>query len=294
MLRYKYAQNSSNLELPFHIHGIMSDTASVSIGINGVLVGEYKPNMFSTPQTKLFTRNFVPEATLLQLLIVGSRQQYDAKENQSFFNQDSAVFVRLANGLRLYRDPDTQLYSWEENKRSKFYFNPHYFDSEFLWNLRVGYVPSGVSLTYQWPLDYEQQLFMPSTLTIDDSNSWSGSKDIVDIEPLVNDYFSVDNQGQVVNLHLDGIIELQTLKSGDLLEISNGSEVLSLDVKLDEETQFMYQDPVVTCRPVVHQDIKTINPNGTVHYAKGLGRHTQELITLTLYGKQVQFTVRRL
>ena len=272
----------------------MSDTASVTIGINGVEVGEFKPNMFSTPQVHHFTRNFVPESTLLELLIVGSRQEYEAKENNSFYNQDSAVYVRLENGKTLYKDPDTGKYSWDEFNRSKFYFNPYYFDSEFLWNLRLGYVPFGSSLTYQWPLNYEQTLFSPSTVVIDDNNSWPGSIEVPDIDPLINDYFAVNQTGEVVNLHLDSIIDLKTLKSGDLLEISNGRELLSIDVKLDEEAQFIYEDPVVTCRPLLHSDIKTINPNGVVHYSKGIGRNTQELITLTLYDKQIQFTGRRL
>jgi len=294
MLRYKYTQNSQDLKLPFHIHGIMSDTASIGVNINGLHVGDFKPNMFNKPDKYLFTRHFIPEATLLQLLIVGSRQTYSAKDNNSFFNQDSAVFVKLEDGRTLYKNPDNGLYSWHETKRSKFYFNPHYFDSEYLWNLRLGYVPTSINLTYQWPINYEQELFVPTTVNISNSSSWPGESEILDIPPLVNSYFTTNDTGKLVNLNLNAIIDLKTLKSGDLLEITNGREILRIDVKLDEETQFNYRDPVVTCRPVLHADIETINPNGVVHYAKGMRRKTQELITLTIYDKQVQFTGRRL
>ncbi len=294
MLKYKYTTNDTDLTLPYHIHGISSDTSSVGISINGNSIGNHKPNMFEAPDKYYFTRYFLPQEKLLQLLIVGSRQTYDAKENKSIFNQDSAVFIKLENGNCLYQDPITGKYSWDPIKRSKFYFNPHYFDSEYLWNLRLGYVPTGIKLTYQWPKNYEQLLFIPSTVTLGNSVGWAGAKDVPDIDPLVIDPFIVYDSGETVDINLNAIIDLKELKSGDLLEFTNGNETISLVVNIDEETLFNYQDPVIITRPILHADIETINPNGIVHYAKGMRQNTQELINLTLYGKQIQFTGRRL
>ena len=293
MLKYKYAQNPNDLTLPYHIHGIASDTASVQVYINGNLYGNFKPNMFDKPDKYLFTRHFVPEETIVQLFIVGSRQDYGAKDNASIFNQDTAVTIMLENGLTLFKDQETGRYSWDDTRRSRFYANPHYFDSEFLWNLTIGYAPTKTTLSYQWPLNYEQELFLPSVITVSDSNYWSGTRDVPDIEPMVNDPYDIYDHGEIVNLNLDAIIDLKTLKQGDHIEISNGSEKISFDVRLNEETQFIYENLVETCHPIVHQDILTVNPNGKVHYAKGLGRRQQELVTLTLYDKQIQFTIRR-
>jgi len=293
MLRFKYTTNSSRLDLPYHIYGITSDTESVEIKVNGNSIGFYKPNMTLESSTYNFSKFFWPEEKLLQLLITGSRQEYSPKENEIYFNKNTITFVKLENGLYLYRHEDRVNYSWEENKRSRFYFNPKYFNSEYLWKLRTGYVPTKENLTYQWPKGYEQELFLPTTVIFQDSNYWYDKKSFSDVEPLKNDYFSLPEQGPEIILNLTHIIELD-LKNGDSLEISNGKDTINTTVNISEETSFNNLDFYETDRPLIHVEFNSINPNKLIHYSQGLLKGSKELIQLNLYGSDVQFNIRRI
>lgn len=290
MLTYTHLFNISDMSLPYHLHKIESDTTSVSVNLNGKLLGYYKPNKGTTYQ---FTKYLDLDNNIFDLLISGSLQTYSVKIDKTLFNDLTVTYIRLDDGRFLYKDNETNLYSWSTTLRSRFYFNPYYFDSKFLWELRMNYVPTGIQVTNQWPPNLERDIFLNTVVSFDNSFGWTGEQSITEVSPMTIDFFNNDVTGYTVPFELSEIIELPDLYDGDVLTISNGKENINVTVSNCIPTQFTYDSYTETDRPIVHVPIQITNPNELVHYAKGLEREIEEVINLNLYNNDIQFTIKR-
>lgn len=290
MLEYKHLFNTSDLTLPYHLHKIKSDTTSVSINLNGKLLGYYKPNAGTKYN---FTKYLDLEDEVFDLLIAGSLQDYGVKINKSLFNDNTVTYIRLEDGRFLYLDNESGLYSWSTQYRSRFFYNPYYFDSKFLWESRLGYMPTGVQVTNQWPANIEQNLFLTTVKVFDNTFGWVGEQSITPVEPMTIDFFNNDTTGYSEDFGLSDLIKLPDLYDGDTLTISNGKENITITVSNCIPTQFTYASYTETERPIVHVPIQLVNPNELVHYAKGLEREVEEVINLSLYDNDIQFTIKR-
>lgn len=288
MLSYNHVFNN-NVDYPYHIHSIASDSTSVSINLNHVFLGYFKPTAGST---YVFQKYYSIDS-IFDLLVVGSRQSYDRKKEASYFKESTARYIRNTANKYLVRDLITNKYYWSSSERSRFFFNPEYFSSEVLWNLTVGYVPSGWVTIDLWNEQTAKDLFLTQTYVT--TNDWVGQQEIADVDPITVDYFGNSLTGEVLNISVDYFItELQDLKNGDLIEINNGNESITVVVQNSETTIANYNRNTKTYRPLVHVPIDFINPNIKYLYTTSLNVGESKNISLTLHGLDINFYIKRI
>jgi hypothetical protein len=291
MLKYNHVFNTTDTTKPFHIHQIQSDTSYVEVAINDRYIGKFKPNYNASTGIGFTKRVNITDDLIFNLLLSGSLASYDPKTESAIFSDEGIVYINNTDGEFLSRNQETGKYFWSADQRSRFFFNPYYFDSEYLWKLKFGTMPTGVNCSCQWP-DLEQSLFLGLTYTTD--RTWPGEEVIQPIEPLSIDYYARDEGIFTRYLYLDYILDLPHVLDGDVIKISNGNDLLEVEVKNSGEPLFIYENSTVTDRPMVHVPIRCINPNELVHYTKGLEPATQEVISLTLNNKSIQFKIKRI
>lgn len=282
MLKYRHIFNE-NLNYPFHIHYLESDTTSIAISLNQVHIGYFKP----TKGTKYTFTKYYNIPSTFELLVVGSRQTYDRATNKTYFKDSAAKYIKNNNDDFLCLDHDTSKYYWSSTERSKFYFNPEYFSSKALWIWLIGYIPTGIAT-----LDlFESSLFTDQIYLTD--QVWGGQKDIVDVDPVTIDYFDNSVIGSTVSLSVDNFItELQDLKDNDIIKFDTGLETLEVTVK-NIYTKATYASSTTTTRPITHVPINIINPNKECLYSKAQSIGDSETINLTLYNNDIQFDIAR-
>ena len=287
MLSYDHVFNT-DVDQPFHIHAIASSSTSVAINLNGVFVGYFKPNLGSTYTFIKYTAAF----SILDLMVVGTRQEYDKATSKSFFKDSVVKYIQNSFGDFLVRDNELNTYSWSSTARTRFFFNPEYFNSKVLWNYIVGYVPTGKIVTKVWS-DYEALTLFTNQIYITDE-TWTGDKAIPDVEPLAFLPFSNETMGIARDIVVDSFIEeLQGLKDGDIITIDNGTETIEVTVE-NCYTNALYNPATETTRPLVHVPIDIINPNKKYLYTKGLDVGDEETINLELHGNNIQFNIKRI
>jgi len=283
MLVYEHIFNE-NLDYPFHVHIISSSSTSISISLNKLFIGQFKSTAGST---YTFTK-YYQTPNIFDLIVVGSRQNYTNKINDAYFKESTSRYVKNTAGLYLNIDPDTKLYFWNANSRTKFYFNPEYFSSKFLWELTIGYIPTGKIV-----LDLFSDTTLFSNKVYETTENWPGSKAIADVNPITIDYYSTSTTGIAKNYSVDYFInELQDLKNGDIIDITNGIDSLSITVS-NIYTKAIYQQTNTTTRPIIHVPIDIINPNKKYVYSKDLVIGTNETTNLVLHNNIIQFTIER-
>lgn len=293
MLKYNHAFNTTDLTQPFHVHQISSDTKEVKIHINSKLIGAFRPNGLALSDTngQVYTRYLdLKDEDIFNLVVSGSRATYGTKIEESIFNDRSIIYVKNNSGKMLFRDPDTDKYSWEEDKRSRFFFNPYYFDSKNLWNLKLGYVPTGIICQDQWP-DLEYSLF--TSLYYTTNLDWQGSVDIQPVEPMTVSYYNRATTGYASSFRIDRHLDIPHVVDGDHVLITNGKESLEFDVSNSGETIVSYPTVTITNRPIIHVPLQFINPNELYHFAKPLDRGTQEVIHKVINDIDIQFKIVR-
>lgn len=293
MLEYNHYFNTTDLSKPFHIHQLLSSVDRVATYINDSYIGEVRPNGWDKNTTQGYTFTKYLELTnklMFDLLVSGSAATYDRKINEAIFNDKALVYISSPSGKRLYKNPDTNKYSWSEVKRSRFFYNPYYFDSGFLWALRFGSLPTGIKCSNQWP-EIEKTIFLGSTFKY--NSEWSGEIDLPMIEPMTISYYNRDTTGYATELRIKELLDIPHVVDGDKIRFDNGKEELEVVVENSGEPIFLFNETTVMDRPIVHVPIQCSNPNKLYHYAKGLESGTQEIISLELNNKTIQFKIVR-
>jgi hypothetical protein len=287
MLKYSHAFNYTELDQPFHIHKLESDSQTVALSINNSHVGYYKPN----PGYKYSFSKFLNIENLLELVVSGTAAEYSDAVNRSIFAEDKIIYVRNPLGETLWHDLETGLYHWKTDLRSKFFFNPYFFDSRYLWIKTFGTMPSGVKCNDQWEDSTEEKLFSSKFLEVTDT--WTDGKAIDLVDPMVLEPYRYDTIGIESQFFVGAILDIPEVKNGDVLTFTTTKDTLVVEVKNCPDTNFIYAEHTVTDRPIVHVPIRVISPNELIHYAKGLPSNTTESITLNLHGTDVTFMITR-
>jgi len=235
MLSYIYIRNNSE-----HINVIGSDSNknNIAIYINGTFSKFVKPNLVRKgvtdyEYTKIFNHGF----NVLENLHSGSIASYqDDRINSLIFNKLSYIYVKNNNGDYLHRNPEVENeYEWHSTLRTKFFFNPYFWDCEHLWEKTIGYVPTAVTTTKQWPEDLAITYFSKRTLVINEG--WIGFKAINTIEPHEINRFVDNSIGTRNNYKLSHLIDLEA-SFGDEVLLTNGKQKLSFIYnKLDDVYQ---------------------------------------------------------
>ena len=288
MLKYNHVFNTTNLDQPYHVHIIDSDSTSVAVNLNNNLVGYYKPTVGSL---NTFT-SYLNIPNILDLMVVGSRQIYDAKKESTFFKVSTVRYISNHNGQFLVKNNNTGLYFWSYEERTSFFFNPEYFSSNLLWEITIGYVPTGVIVNDLWDEATANDLFLSKVYTCEEF--WIGEKQIDDVEPMAIDYFNNNTEGISKEVAVDFFIEeLQQLVNGDILSFNNGSETLEVEVK-NVYTSATYPAATETTRPIVHVPVDIVNPNKKYVYSKALAIGVSETVNIVIEGNSLQFDIARI
>ena len=280
MIYYYHVYNKTEYDKPYSIHIIDAPlaTANLAVYVNGTFIKYVAPNMLKTGTGSLsYSKHFEPAIDFLDTLHSGTVITYaDQGIDKAIFNDNTYIHVKNSEGKYLYRTPGTiDYYEWSLTNKSKFFFNPYFWDSEYLWKKTVGYVPSGINLTNQWPTDYEIAFFSKRTFTVTDT--WVGSQQLNTVEPSSIDYFLDNVSGQNVTFQLSHLIELD-LVPGDKVLLTNGVErkefiyqpVGNSIIKIDGVTMPGTLNYPSKTRPVEHLEILTINPNRKILFSKSL------------------------
>lgn len=286
MLKYTHVFNS-NVDNPYHVHIIESDTTSVAINLNGNLVGYFRP----TVGTTYTYPKYVDIPSIVDLMAVGSRQVYDNKTNAAFFKDSTVKYIKNGAGDFLVLNTISGDYYWSSTDRTRFFFNPEYFSSNILWNFTIGYTPSGKVVNDIWDDATAKDLFLSQIY--ETTETWVGEKTIADVDPIAVLPFDIGTTGVMKTLGVDTFIEeLQDLQNGDVININNGVETLDVTVA-NCTTDATYEAVNTTTRPLIHVPIDILNPNKKYVYTKALDIDTQEDIVLDLYGNTIEFSIAR-
>ena len=289
MLKYNHIFNTTNLDLPYHIHYIDSDTSSFIIRVNGISIGEFKP----TVGTKYKFEKIValPEE-IWRLLIAGTNISYNKEINSIFYAESNIKYIKDGSGNYLAINPETNGYYWTTDIKTRFYFNPYYFSSSYLWTKLIGYVPTGVYLNNIWSEDEARDTF--TQIEFLSTEIWQGERFFDTLPPVEISYFQEDQLGYSSFIEVGSFIyELQDLNNGDYITIDNGKETINFIVE-NCTTSALYEEETTTDRPIVHVPIQFINPNKEVLYAKTLESGAEETVAISLYDNDIKFTVKRL
>lgn len=287
MLKYTHVFNTI-VDYPYHIHMIESDTTSVAINLNGKLIGYFKPNTGNLYQFD----KYLTIPSILELMVVGSRQSYSTKIDNSFFKDATVKYIQDSRGWFLVKNNLTGGYFWSTTERTRFFFNPEYFSSNILWNYTIGYVPAGKVVNDVWEESAANDLFLSQVYVTDES--WGGEKIIADVDPIELLPFDNSTTGLLKTLGVDSFIdELQDLVNGDVITINNGTETVEVTVG-NITTDAIYEVTNITTRPIGHVNIDIINPNKKIVYSKALVLDVEETINLELYSNNIQFTMKRI
>ncbi len=224
MLTYNYIYDSAN-----HRTVIGSDAlqTNIAVYINGTFSKFVNPNLLRKGTGSYsYSKNFLPGFNVLENLHSGSVITYSDKRLENLiFNDLTYIRVKNSDGKYLHRDPVVNdSYEWSDTEKTKFFFNPHFWDCNYLWQKITGQIPTGVELTNQWPIDTAISYFSKRTLTV--SDSWAGWQTINTIEPSNIDYFTNNGSGTSVTYELSHLIDLGA-NTGDEVLLINGKERLS-------------------------------------------------------------------
>lgn len=224
MLTYNYIYDSAN-----HRTIIGSDAlqTNIAVYINGTFSKFVNPNLLRKGTGSYsYPKNFLHGFNVLENLHSGSIITYSDKRLENLiFNDLTYIRVKNGAGKYLHRNPTViDSYEWSDTEKTKFFFNPHFWDCNHLWQKITGQIPTGVELTNQWPIDTAISYFSKRTLTV--SDSWVGWQTINTIEPSNIDYFTNNGSGTSVTYELSHLIDLGA-NTGDEVLLINGKERLS-------------------------------------------------------------------
>ena len=224
MLSYNYVYDSAN-----HRAVVGSDAlqSNVAVYLNGTFSKFVNPNLLRKGVgTYSYPKNFLHSFNVLENLHSGTIIEYSDKRIESLiFNDLTYIYVKNGDGNYLHRNPDNiNEYEWHATLRTRFFFNPYFWDCKHLWEKTTGYVPTNVVNTQQWPTDFAISYFSKRTLTVTDT--WVGWQVINTIEPIEVDRFTNNGSGTSITYELSHLIDLGAA-DGDEVLLINGKQRLS-------------------------------------------------------------------
>ncbi len=224
MLKYNYVYDTAN-----HRVIIASDTlqSNVAIYLNGTFSKFVNPNLLRKGTgTFSYSKNFLHGFNVLENLHSGTAFTYtDTRVDSLIFNELNYIYVKNGDGNYLHRSPSVaDDYEWHATERTKFFFNPYFWDCAHLWEKTTGYIPTNVVNTDQWPNDLAITFFSKRTLTVTDT--WVGWQAINTIEPSSINRFTNNGSGTSVTYELTHNIDLGAT-DGDEVLLINGKQRLS-------------------------------------------------------------------
>ena len=224
MLTYNYVYDSGNHRTIISSNSLQ---ANIAIYINGVFTKFVAPNLLVKGTGAFsFTKKFLAQANKIELMHSGTIKNYDdIRLDRLLFSSANYIYIKNGDGNYLYRNPAVlDEYEWHATSRTKFFFNPHFWDCDYLWKTQIGYLPTSVTLTNQWPINDAITFFSKRTLTVTDT--WVGWQSINTIEPENLSYFTNHLTGTDTTYELSHLIDLGA-SSGDEVLLTNGKDRLS-------------------------------------------------------------------
>jgi len=264
MLTYSHVYNQ-DIKYPYNIACINSDSTNVAIYVNSNLQEIASPNVSYTDKI-LFTTNKkqLSDQEVLDLIYSGTLQDYTLELNRVIFGPTNKVFIkRQSDDKFLYLSPE-KILSWEETFKSRFFFNPYYFDSDYLWKKLFKQRPDNVNTTSLWNVLEEQRLFNRSEIVLNVSELPNL------VEPTNMDYFSGNSP---TSISLSHVIELKA-SIGDTIDLKTDKDTLSFTYNPTPGSRMIVPNiSGTTCtRPWIHIPLRVLDPNKEILYTKILNR----------------------
>jgi len=264
MLKYNHIYNSTILSVAHNIAAIDSDSTNIAIYINDKLQEIVSPNVGPGTSFTIYKASLT-DKEILDLIYSGSQQSYSIDIDKLIFGKGNTVYVKNTLGKYLYTDASGNT-SWSSTNKSRFFFNPYYFDSDYLWKRLFKKRPNNVITSGLWDLENEMKLFNRLTVVVDTTSLPSL------VKPKVFSYF--DQTDLTDTIEINNYIFFKA-KQGDKIKLKTDKEVL----------EFIYSPITTTARmiipningtsinrPIIHIPVKTINPNSTLLYSKILNK----------------------
>jgi len=267
MLTYTHIYNSTNSKLPYNIACIDSNSTNIAIYINNKLQEIVSPNKatlgleFTIYKQKLDTKN------ILDILYSGTIISYSNAINKVIFSDSNVVYVKSSLGKFLNLDINNIPY-WSSTTKSKFFFNPYYFDSGYLWQkiFSTGIFDSS-KVSGLWNLPDEIDLFNRRTLNV--------STEIipVKIKPFRFNYF--DHTSFTTQITIDKVLEIKA-NTGDIVSLKTDKDRIEFTYEPISASAMIVPDiDGTTCsRPWIHIPLRFIDPNSESLYTKILNKGT--------------------
>ena len=224
MLLYNYVYDGANHRVVIGSDALQNN---VAIYINGTFSKFVNPNLLRKGVGAFsYSKNFLHNFNVLENLHSGTIIEYsDQRLDSLIFNELTYIHVKNGDGNYLHRNPANENeYEWHANDKTKFFFNPYFWDCRHLWEKITGYVPTNVTNTNQWPNDLAIAYFSKRTLTITDT--WVGWQTINTIDPITIDRFTNQGSGTSITYELSHLIDLGAT-DGDEILLINGKQRLS-------------------------------------------------------------------
>ena len=278
MLRYNHIYNSTMFSENHNLAAIASDSFNVAIYVNDKLQEIVSPNIGTEGHAFDIFKNRLTDTEIVNLIYSGSKQLYSLDVERLIFGQANTIYIKNTTGKYLYTN-SSGITSWSNTDKSKFFFNPYYFDSEYLWKKVFKQKPDNVTTSGLWDLDSEISLFNRLTITVDLNTIPTL------VGPKVFNYF--EQTGLTESLFIDKIISIKAV-NGDKIKLKTDKEVLEfIYLPVTDTAQMIVPniDGTTISRPLIHIPIRTINPNSESLYTKilnvGLNSFT---VSITVQG----------
>lgn len=224
MLSYNYVYDTANHRVVIGSDALQSN---IAVYINGTFSKFVNPNLLRKGTgTFSYSKNFLHGFNVLENLHSGTKVTYtDTKIDSLIFNESTYIYVINGGGNYLHRNPANEdEYEWHATLRTKFFFNPYFWDCEHLWEKTTGHIPNGVTNTKQWPIETAITYFSKRTLVVADV--WAGWQGINTVEPSEINRFTNNGTGDSITYELTHNIDLGAT-SGDEVLLINGKQRLS-------------------------------------------------------------------
>jgi len=264
MLRYNHIYNSTIFSVAHNIAAITSDSANVAIYINDKLQEIVSPNVGSGDSFDIY-KNKLTDDEILNLIYSGSQQNYSIDIDKLIFGEGNTIYVKNTAGNYLYTDTSGNTI-WSNTNKSRFFFNPYYFDSDYLWKKVFKQKPNSVTTSGLWDFNTEIALFNRLTVTVDTVNLPSL------VEPKIFNYF--DQTSLIDTIKINSYIFIKA-EQGDKVKLKTDKEELDFIYSPITTTARMIVpdiDGTSIDRPMIHIPLKTINPNSESLYSKILNK----------------------
>jgi len=277
VLKYNNIYNETVLSEPYNIAAIDSDAYNVAIYVNDRLQEIVSPNV-GTGQTFSIFKQALSDTDILNLIYSGSKQKYSLSQEKLIFGAGNVVYVKNTNGEYLYTDGADNT-SWSSTDKSRFFFNPYYFDSDYLWKKVFKKKPNNVSTSGLWNINSEVELFNKKTVVLNTTSLPSL------VDPNVFSYFN--NIGDTESISIDHFISINATY-GDKVKLKTDKDEITFTYEPVTSTARMLVpdiDGTSIDRPLIHIPLRTINPNSEVLYSKILNKGLNSFtITRTIQG----------